>query len=236
MQLLGLLTPLLGFIAFAAFVWLVVVAFKNSAMWGVLVLLLSPITAIVFAIKYWEESKKPFLIYMGSTVASVVIFFMFLASMGSQMISIANEMELQAQQQGTFGDTQTNDMEYQPTAEMPQAAPAPVADNSNFSLGQPGAKINPPAPMKPAGITLSVKSDAPEFSTRERISGMTPLSRAARVVGKKVKIVDNKGSVHKGWLAESKPNALVLERHVPSGVISYEVRKNEVKSLEVLYR
>jgi hypothetical protein len=90
---MALLMPLISLICFAAFIWLVVVAFKNSTLWGVLVLLFSPITAIVFAIKCWEEAKKPFLLYIGSSAAALAVVLIFMASLAAPMVKMAQQME-----------------------------------------------------------------------------------------------------------------------------------------------
>lgn len=55
-----------GVISLAGYLWLSMVAFKRSIPWGLLVLLLSPITAIVFALMHWFESRKPFVVYISS--------------------------------------------------------------------------------------------------------------------------------------------------------------------------
>ena len=71
MQFLGLLVPLLALLATVAFIWLLVLAFQRSLWWGVAVLFLSPFSLVIYAIKYWNESKRPFMIYAGS-VASLI--------------------------------------------------------------------------------------------------------------------------------------------------------------------
>lgn len=93
MTLVSLLSPLLSLVAVAAFIWLVVVAFKRSVLWGLLVLFLSPITAIVFAIKFWQESKKPFLAYIGSSVVSFALIIYAVSAMGGlAMMGMAGRM------------------------------------------------------------------------------------------------------------------------------------------------
>ena len=89
--LFGILLPLLCIVSFVGFVWLVCIAFRTSTPWGVGVLLLSPISALIFAIKHWQESKKPFLIYAGSFMAACVL----LVGMGGfAMMSMANAVQV----------------------------------------------------------------------------------------------------------------------------------------------
>lgn len=59
---------ILGFLLFGAGIllsivtgiWLLVLAFQESPLWGVLCLLLNP-AMLVFVIMHWQETKKPFL-------------------------------------------------------------------------------------------------------------------------------------------------------------------------------
>ena len=47
--------------------WLTNVAFRRSSLWGVLVFLLSPITAILFAFGNWYDARKAFTVYIIAT-------------------------------------------------------------------------------------------------------------------------------------------------------------------------
>jgi hypothetical protein len=115
MSLVGLLWPLVSLVTFAAFIWLVVVAFKRSVLWGLLVLFLSPIAAVIFAIKNWQESKKPFLVYAASTTLSVVLFvYSFSALGGFAMLGMANRMangEISEEEAAQFMQEQMERME-----------------------------------------------------------------------------------------------------------------------------
>jgi hypothetical protein len=87
MQILNNISQLFGLIAFVALIWLVVLAFRRRIWWGLGVMFLSPITAIIFAVKYWDEVKKPFLIYIISLVSSIAIgLYLFTAWGGWQMV------------------------------------------------------------------------------------------------------------------------------------------------------
>ena len=93
MGLIGFLWFLVSIVSLVAFVWLCVLAFKEHIGWGLAVFFLSPIGAIVFAIKHWQATKKPFLIYAGSTAAFFVLaIFAFSAMGGFQMMDMAHRM------------------------------------------------------------------------------------------------------------------------------------------------
>jgi hypothetical protein len=63
----------LGLISFAALIWLIVRAFKKHILWGFAVLLLSPLGALFFGIKYWKDERKPLLAYFTSFGAALAL-------------------------------------------------------------------------------------------------------------------------------------------------------------------
>ena len=94
METLALLASLVGIILLASYIWLAVVAFRRGVLWGILILLLSPITAVIFAFKYWFEAKKPFLLYM---VCFTLYFsytgYIFVHMGGPEMFNMADRIE-----------------------------------------------------------------------------------------------------------------------------------------------
>lgn len=69
MQILGLiLLGAGGLTMVVGAIWLLVVAFKQSILWGLLSLFI-PFAVLVFIFKYWDKAKQPFLIYLGGAVA-----------------------------------------------------------------------------------------------------------------------------------------------------------------------
>ena len=63
--LIGLIVSLVGFI------WVVVVAFKTSVLWGIGSLII-PFVALIFAIMHWNIAKKPFFIWLGGLVLMII--------------------------------------------------------------------------------------------------------------------------------------------------------------------
>lgn len=81
-------------LSFFAFLWLDIVAFKRGVGWGLAVLLLSPITAIVFSLVNWYEARKAFILYITT----------FLLSFGSlifiySQVGLGNMREISAKMQ-----------------------------------------------------------------------------------------------------------------------------------------
>jgi hypothetical protein len=58
-------------IALICDIWIVVLAFQESVLWGLGCLFL-PVVGIVFAIMYWDTAHKPFLISLGGAALAFV--------------------------------------------------------------------------------------------------------------------------------------------------------------------
>lgn len=110
MEIIGLL---LAPVVLISFIWLLVRAFKKSALWGfwvllgpllvvilailfiqpgsvisiLLISLVAFIPSISFAYKCWEEAQKPFLTYIISSVLSLLISVSSLASLGEDTLA-----------------------------------------------------------------------------------------------------------------------------------------------------
>ena len=116
MGLIGFLWFVVSIVSLVAFVWLCVVAFKKHIGWGLAVFFLSPIAAVVFAIKHWQDSKKPFLIYAGSVAAFFVLAILAFSSMGGfEMMNMAHRMsqgeEISDEEAAQFMQAQIERME-----------------------------------------------------------------------------------------------------------------------------
>jgi len=68
MSTLGSILSIIGaVVALAGGIWLAVVAFKESILWGIGCLLV-PCVALIFAIMHWDKAKKPFLVELGGAL------------------------------------------------------------------------------------------------------------------------------------------------------------------------
>ena len=75
---MGLALYSLGCIlAFGGWIWLIVVAFtEGGLLWG-LGTLFFPIIGLIFAIKYWDEAKNPFLVKIAGFILMIVSAIVF---------------------------------------------------------------------------------------------------------------------------------------------------------------
>ena len=88
MHALNTVAQILALVSFVIFIWLVVLAFKRSVGWGLSVLFLSPISAALFARKYWDEVKLPFVVFASTFLASTAIgLYLFTAWGGLNFVT-----------------------------------------------------------------------------------------------------------------------------------------------------
>jgi hypothetical protein len=242
MQFLAMLMPLLGFVAFIGFVWLVVVAFKNSPMWGVLVLLLSPITAIIFAIKNWEESKKAFLVYIGAGAAWTAIFMMFVVFIGSSMVQMASEMA-----EGEMTEAEAAQVMEQHIERMDDAGLLNEADKAELkTMVRDTQQTEPDAePVRPAVVTREggvapTREPAPRTASYEPPAPTKPVSpwetvsmrNVGKYVGEKLRVVTTDGNEFEARFIGETADELLFERRISAGTLAIHVARSEVRSLQ----
>jgi len=99
-ETLSLLSLIMSGCTLLALMWLTARAFKINTGWGLGVLLLSPVTAVAFGIRHWKMEKFPFLVYMGTFTAAIVLLFaLFTAWGGWELLQAAQAAEQSLQNQ-----------------------------------------------------------------------------------------------------------------------------------------
>jgi len=94
MDTLPLLTQVSGIMALLSLLWLSIRAFRKHAVWGFLVLLLSPIGASIFGIQHWANEKKPFLTYISTfTLSLTLAIYLFSSWGGWELIHAYNRVQ-----------------------------------------------------------------------------------------------------------------------------------------------
>ncbi|VAX29876.1 hypothetical protein MNBD_NITROSPIRAE01-77 [hydrothermal vent metagenome] len=62
----------LSIVFLAGYLWLIILAFKKSTAWGLAVFFI-PFVSLYFSIKFWAETKKPFLMHSSAFVGLIVV-------------------------------------------------------------------------------------------------------------------------------------------------------------------
>jgi hypothetical protein len=73
MNALPLITQIAAASSLLALAWLAIRAFRKNPAWGLAVMLLSPVGATFFGLKYWDEEKTAFLAYLTTFVITAAL-------------------------------------------------------------------------------------------------------------------------------------------------------------------
>ena len=79
--LFGILAAIGFIIMFVGAIWILIIAFKKSVLWG-LGSLFIPFVIFVFTFMNWKDTKKPFLIWLLGFIVAI-IFVVLAAVMGA---------------------------------------------------------------------------------------------------------------------------------------------------------
>lgn len=233
MQVLGILFPLIGLVSLVAWVWLVVVAFKRSVGWGIAVLLLSPIAPVVFAVKYWQESKKPFLICVGSVTASLAMVVVMLTFMGGfAMTNMAKQMsagEVGEAEVAAFMEELTPE-EREELQQTRQAMRVEDVGEGDTSTG-PASSADGPATRPIQRAVETPEPEPVETASVRKQRDIVPLSDVAKHVGKMLRVVGEDGRTFRGRLVTDDGDELIFEKSFSSGTMAVSWKKSEILSL-----
>lgn len=227
---LMVLAGLLCFVGSMLFLWLCVIAFKESVVWG-LVALFVPFGNVVFAVKHWEVSKKPFLSGLACTVLGVVMMFGAFAVGAAQLQQqVMNDPDFQK------ALAEMGEMEF----EGGEAAAEPVVETA-----VPAAAAVPvQAPRRPDVPMDSVDSppisDPPAMSRASKRRGADRdairFDQASEFIGEIVHVVGKDGVDVVATLEASRDGKLVFARNFMGGDITFEMAEGEIASLKVVRR
>jgi hypothetical protein len=115
-------------------IWLIVVAFRQSFLWGCGSLVL-PLVGLFFVIKYWADAKKPFLIYMGGNA----LLYLSVALVPNLLGTDAFEATFEEEDLASFSQERPR----RPPPQRPPTGPPPEAPQGD--TGDPLDAIAPPA-------------------------------------------------------------------------------------------
>lgn len=242
MAFLGILATVCWVAAFAGFVWLVVVAFNRSALWGVLVLLLSPITAIVYAVKFWDESKKPFMVYMGSSLAATALFMATIAAIGGAVMKEAalqmDQLEQQAAQDP--GNSGAPDAPAPASMDPIQQALSRLEQEPTLSDGEPSPSalsvldIHGAEGGEDSWALLDDDDTEPAPKKPRPRNGVVQLGEAKLYIGEHFEIVTKGGREYQGRLVHAEGGELRLSRGMMAGSFTIDLKQSDVKSLRIV--
>ena len=249
-----------GFIAVAASLWIVVIAFQRSVLWGLAVLLV-PFAELVFVIMYWQDAKKPFLIMLVASIAMGVSLVMVFPQMNTEQFADVmegvqsgqikpNEAFEQYDKQdapladgmnaGTEGTTPTEPMAIDETG-MPLAMTDKAGDVKAESAAKQAKQEQESAPpqeeeVSPFPSPGKVKPDplAVKKQKAESPTIRVKLEKIATYKGRYFIITTKDGKQHRGLLKKVSDSSLFMNRKLYGGNFDFVVAKKQVAHLDML--
>ena len=206
------------------FIWLTIVAFRESTGWGLATFLL-PFAFIFFAIKHWDVAKRPFLSYIGTSAAGLMLLIASGVMAGMQASSMLEQEMLAAMEEAATE-------EWEVTTDEPAAMEA--------SIEAPAAEAPAATERTPLIVdaTLNVEEERPSLlkpRQRTKVGKIQP-ARADRYVGERMRVIGSRGLETTGRLISAKGDRLIFEKELPGGLASFEVSRREIDELVVLRR
>jgi hypothetical protein len=248
MNLLTLTTQILGATSMLALVWLSVRAFSKHFGWGLGVLLLSPFTATAFGLKYWNEEKKPFLVYIMTTLGFLSLALYLFSAWGGWEVLRTRALVTQGLENRNLSKH---------NAEAFMKANSAFIENSSIEINDPRvvarvqqqldeeaarqaeleAMLKAQAErdnLSASTITKKVKS---EEEGRYRLAYMTiKVSDAAKYVGATVKVTRKNAQEKEYRLTGANKRSLQLAQRNKSGTYSFSFRNSDIEKLRVLIK
>lgn len=216
-MILGVIVMLVGGI------WLLVVAFKQSVVWG-LVVLFVPFAALVFVVKYWDVTKTAFVVNLvGAVMYGGMFYGVIKPRIEHNLVALAHARAMSAHshhQDSTISD----DLD----SLAPKAPDDRAADNTGAA--RKDAATSAESPKAQAVDT------APEAMATNADSSAKPLvirvADARKYIGQLVRVTGKNHVVREAMLREVHGDALVFERRVGSGSLIFRMHAAEIAHLE----
>ena len=216
-----MLLVIAGLILFAGWLWFLVVAFQESKLWGIGVLLplTSGVVSLVFLVLHWAEAKRPFFVQLAGLPFLLAGFF----CLAQAEMSGLKEKIPAGQLQQLAANTNPPPAEIAVTAPPEPVAPAPAAAPRKSAKTKPPVqvaattpleapdptepplppKVEPPPPpptAQPVTLELVKFTDAPEETLHTLKLRLTnPHPKAVREINLTLVYLDKAGSRLKEW-------------------------------------
>jgi len=199
-------------VALVTLSWLTLHAFKKHSLWGIAVLLLSPFSALCFAIKYWKDEKKPFLTYVASfgTAASLALY-VFTTWGGWEAPHTALTVHQGVQKQNL--SRQLAPKQVDTIAQTTQAARDAVPAHSRHTLSR-----------RPSALKVNYRADYREID----------IADAKKYIGKSFKVTRRNSEERECRLIGSSPGKLLFEQRGRGGTFTFEYRHRDIVKLKLL--
>lgn len=245
MNILTQIALLAGLISVISLIWLAARAFGKHAAWGLVVLFLSPLAAVIFGIRYWRDEKGPFLVYVATfSITMTLGLYAFTVQGGWDAVRTAlrNQQLIELGISGENGKMTFVHASLNPVAESPvrnrkaAARPEQTGPVPREGAGSQTNADDQVAPEKGAPAVTSAKPTAAKKHYRASYVAIPP-SLADDYIGMTVKVKRMNRPEQDCVLRSVTPAGLGFEQHVRGGgTFSFKYRQSDIEKLRVLVK
>jgi hypothetical protein len=245
MNLLTTITQALAAASMLAFIWLTVRAFRTHFGWGLGVLLLSPFSATAFGLKHWNKEKKPFMVYILTTLGCISLaLYLFSAWGGWEVLRTSALVESGLQNRNLSSRN----------AEAFMKANLAFIENSGIEINNPQlvsmvqqqldletarqAELEAIRKAQEERDNLSASQISKKIKPQEeryRLAYRTiRVTDANKYVGATVKVTRKNAQEKEYRLISANGNSLQLTQRTRNGSYSFSLRNNDIEKLRIL--
>ncbi len=244
-----------GLGSIAGSVWFLIVAFRESVLWGVGCLLCGPV-ALFFLIKFWHDAWKPWVLQLAGT-AVVIAGFMLLGLTAPPAASAFNDFsdepyaEDYAEQDysddygDAYGDATADDAAIGDAVDVD----GDTAESSTDSTANPSGLDDDPVledPVLEDNLPQSPLGNSARSGNRSlappptRLSGTVnrgsddlsiDIDYAEEYIGKRLKLTKTNGKVVYCRLVEVTDEALIIQQPLGGGHVNFTIVKSSIANL-----
>ncbi len=202
--------------------WLLILAFRENIGWG-LACLFIPFAALAFVLKYWEESKKPFLYSLASTTMAVIGVVGY--SVSTVNADLAGYTDL-----GGSASTDSRPLSAVFDA-VPIYSPDPIEDDDTkpvYDVEPEAPEVNFELPQveDPQPAEAPAVEDAP--SRRRERGVVVPVSELETLVGELVQLVLTSGQRMSVRVEAVDEQAAHVRHRVGGGSVAYTIELDQI--------
>ena len=217
METLLLITRIFGLTALGALIWLTIRAFKTKPGWGFAVLLLAPFSAAVFGVKYWEEQREPFLLYITTFTATFALcVYLFAISGGLELLGMIASSQRGMQAQTLTGTSRDNFMHTSYSAgETPVFTDGPVTEEIEVIEDEPVTKEKEPVRYRLTYIPIK-------------------LTEVKNYIGTTAKITRKNAREKEYLITGASPRHIEIAQRSKGGEFSFHLKNSDIETIRVL--
>jgi hypothetical protein len=215
MTFAALILTLCSLVAFAAWIWLLVVAFRVSVGWGLALFFLgwTLIPLVVFAVQQWETAKRPVILYAASCLVMLVTSAVAVFALGLELGSMVSQGGGLIARSGAEPETETNVL----------PPPRPTAQPTHPSWEAIVREID-----RDDDATWETFVPSPTPITGRPGAGGLSWDELGSWIGKAVVVELSNGTVVTAALEAVEPDRLRVRHVIGGGEAAYWVERDQV--------